>query len=194
MLVWENVKFLSTHRVSMFFPRTKVKDNVTVQCHRTGVGLCAVDSLSKLKEVADLLGRGYPTDPVFTEDNGIDPLAYVSGVRIIKQEIEKIMIPAERGLVNVNGYSLRRGAATTGYLMQLPIKLVKSITRHSSNAVLNYISSDASAAKDWQLNVANLNPQLSWFGCIKKDVAARLAVSNLDEWESRVPRLGIEWK
>ena len=194
VLIWERVKFLSNRRVSICCPHTKVKDDVTIHFHKTGSSLCAVESLTKLKMVCDKLGRGHPTDPVFTEPDGYNPLSYATGVAVIKREVESVLTSRERRSARVSGYSFRRGSATTGYMMNLPIRLIKSITRHSSDAVYNYISRDAAAARTWQLNVAQVSPKLSWFGFVQKDQASRMTIANLDEWEARCPRVNKTWR
>ena len=191
VLRWKNVKFQSHGKMSIFYPHAKAKKNVTVHYVATGKSLCAVDAMKQLLAVRKKAGKAYTTDPVFLCSNGVDPLSYAEGVTLLKNAVRRVLGHVlGRG---VSGCSYRRGAATTGFNMGLSIDATKTITRHSSNSVFNYIAAGGAASQNWQRAVAGLNPKLAWFGHMAKDRALRLHVSNLDNWDSIATRPALKW-
>jgi hypothetical protein len=65
--------------MSIFYPHTKAKKNVTIHYVATGKSLCAVDAMKHLLAVRKRAGKAYTTDPVFLSSNGVDPLSYAEG-------------------------------------------------------------------------------------------------------------------
>ena len=191
VLRWTNIKFSGENKAQVHFPHTKAKKNVTVHFLATGRALCAVDSLKNLQAARALEGKAYPSDPVFLAANGVDPLSYGEAVGQLKNAVTRVL--GDKLAKGVKGYSYRRGAATSGYLMGLSIKEIKTITRHSSDSVFNYIAAGKASSLKWQQEVAGLSPKLGWFGHMARDRTLRLHVANLDQWETLEPRQAGPW-
>ena len=176
----------------MFFARTKVANNVRVHLMRTGNVLCVMFWLDILRGMQEKAGRFGAHDHLLSNpDEPDEPLTYKRLLVLLRDVGRALGLKAPEEL---KGYSLRRGAIQTAYMLKAPLAVLKSVGRHKSEAYKVYIVKGKAHMRWWQkLAMRELKPNMSWFGFIPRDRALRLNVDDMDQWEADVSRGSKRW-
>ena len=136
--------------------------------------LCVVSWFEKLRSIRNKRNQMYEYSPLMSL--GESPVTTQQAKQWLRQDAKRAGLHAE----NYTQYSLRRGLATSLFLLGAPAETIKRLGRWRSDAYKRYIQLDTRIETTWQKRLLKYN--LHEFGWLTLQEASQMKLSSVDEF------------